>query len=215
MNLSGERPRRAFAIAACFLAGIFLLWSGWSLWSLRSPAGEPGGRKLCSNELAAFQRLKSIAAAQQRYRSADWDGDGHRTYAAFLAHLWTTLDANGDPVRIELLPRNLAFAMETPRALDGYFYVDLRWKQTERHQKRLLDWETEWAMAALPKKHGSTGRVVMLIDQSGAIFAKDFNTKRFFLYPSHPEQFGWVRLESPDDLVSMQSQRLQAAAKQD
>jgi hypothetical protein len=97
--------------------------------------------------------------------------------------------------------------MEAPRAVDGYFYVDLRWKQTGRHRKRLLDWEREWALAALPAKHGRTGRLVMLIDQTGAVFVKDFNTRRFFLYPSHPGEFGWRRLERPAELLQLQKQR--------
>jgi hypothetical protein len=203
VSASGEKLRSAAAVTTCILVGIFLLWSTWWIWSFRNEQANPDPQQVRANERLAFRRLMTIAAAQKRYRAADWDGDGRRTYAAFLAHLWTTLDSDGDPVRADLIPRRLAFAMERPRAIDGYFYVDLRWKQTDRHQKRLLDWEREWAVAALPRKHGVTGRLVMLIDESGQVFVKDHNTMRFFLYPSHPVLFGWRRAASAAELVKV------------
>lgn len=207
MSAAGGHTRRAVALGACLLVGLFLLWGGRRLWGFGSGPERPGPESVRANEQLAFERLRAIIAAQERYRATDWDRDGRKTYAAFLAHLWTALDPEDEPLRVNLIPRRLAFAMEAPRALDGYFYVDLRWKQTGRHRKRLLDWKREWAVAALPQRHAETGRLVMLVDQSGEIFVKDYNTRRFFLYPSHPAQFGWRRLQSAEELVKLQQQR--------
>src|SRR5664279_2689909 len=65
-----------------------------------------------ANERKAFSNLQLISQAQKIYKETDWDGDGKKTYAMYFVHLWRSVSPTGQPIRVELIPRRLGFAMD-------------------------------------------------------------------------------------------------------
>lgn len=157
-----------------------------------------------ANEVHAFGNLKLIAQAQERYKVRDWDGDGKKTYAEFFVHLWTTVDRENEPFLIELIPREIGFAMGPTEAVDGYYFVDLHSRALpEKGQKRKLDYEKEWAVVGVPATIRKTGFLLLLTDNSGRIFAK--NSREVpRSYPNNPLSDGWTRIKSIQGLKALQ-----------
>lgn len=149
-----------------------------------------------SNEIQAFKNLRLIARAQEKYKQADWDADGKKNYAKFFVHLWTCINTKSEPILIKLIPKELAFAMGSPRATDGYYFVDLfRRELPEEGQTGKYDYEKEWAIAGAPASYGKTGFVIFIADNSGDIFVK--NQKRVpSKYPHNPISNGWTKIEN-------------------
>ena len=144
------------------------------------------------NELRAMENLKTIFDAQEKYRAHCRDINGKTEYAAFVTHLWVSVEPSGAPVKLDLIPERLAVAIGPTKALDGYYYVDVR-ERYELPGKNMhpLDYQTQWAVAAIPRQAGRTGDRVFLADQSGRIFAKPLN-EFISLYPLEPEKDGWA-----------------------
>lgn len=158
-----------------------------------------------ANEVQAFENLKLIAQAQEKYRERDWDGDGARTYAKFLPHLWTDVGKENEQILIELIPRALAFAMGSTEAVAGYYFEDLHSRALrERGRHRKLDYEREWAAAAVPATFWRTGFLVFLADSSGAIFARD-SREVPARYPHDPTSEEWTRIDSVQQLQGLQN----------
>jgi hypothetical protein len=157
-----------------------------------------------TNEVHAFENLKLIAQAQEKYKVQDWDGNGEKTYADYFVHLWTTVDKKNDPVLIELIPRKLGFAMGPAEAVDGYYFVDLHSRvELEKRQKRKLNYEKEWAVVGVPAAPRKTGFLLFMTDNSGQVFAK--NTREVPLsYPGNPLLEGWTKIESIQYLKDLQ-----------
>lgn len=186
-------------------------WRNRHHWPLEVPVS-----RIPWNERKAFERLGIIISAQQRYREADWDGDGKTGYAGFLVHLWRSVDGEGRPVEVNLIPRALGFAMEEPHALDGYFYRDLYERELapegpqsdespdSTRRTRPLNGETEWGMAALPVSPGESGRLVFITDNSAKIWAKAIQDPSFSVLPHDPGRDGWVEIPSDSELRELQ-----------
>jgi hypothetical protein len=157
-----------------------------------------------ANEVHAFENLRLIAQAQEKYKLRDWDGDGEKTYANFFVHLWTTVDNENEPVLIELIPRKLGFAMGSTEAVDGYYFIDLHSRALPvKGQKRKLYYEREWAVVGVPATLRKTGFLLLLTDNSGHIFAK--NSREVpRSYPNNPLSDGWTRIESIQHLKALQ-----------
>jgi hypothetical protein len=197
------------------------LWGGYQ-WLQRNnfpPILSPA--QIQSNEILAFERLKQICEAQHKYILEDWDGDGQKNYAQFLAHLWQSIDSNADPVRVALLPRKLAFAMREPFAIDGYIYVDLHYSFTRTKSKQdsataveinEIDPNTGFAVSALPVSNKETGVLGFIITQKGDVHARPldhitYGPKLGLLpCPTDFAQEGWRQIHNIDDLKKFQKE---------
>jgi len=175
------------------------------------------------NELLAYQRLRSIAAAQTRYAERDWDGDGHKSYAEHSVHLWQSVDAEGKPIPVGLIPRELGFAMVPKLALDGYVFRSLHWRAglaTEPgpvaadriDERQPIDPEQSWAVAAEPAEPGKGGRLVLLADGSSGIWILRSGGSGIKGLPSRPEAQGWARVQSASELAAIQAKMPPATA---
>jgi hypothetical protein len=200
---------------------IFFLWEGYQ-WLQRNnfpPKLSTGQKK--SNETLAFKRLKQIYEAQQKYILKDWDGDGQKNYAQFLAHLWQSVDSNADPVRVNLLPREIAFAMRRPFAVDGYIYVDMHYSYKVLKgedgslvsvEENEIDPNTGFAVCAFPASNKETGLLTLIITQKGDIYAKTLEHitygPKIGLLPCPIDfaQEGWRQIPNISDLKKFQKE---------
>jgi len=207
-SAAGSAADRAAGVALTVLVTIFLVWSSarWVGWSDGTP--QPGPAEIPLNEELALGRLGRIARAQEEFRRTDWDGDGEKSYALFVVHLWQTVDGDVRPVRTGLVPKELAFAMGRSGAIDGYYYADLHQLELppadgERERVRELRPAAEWAVAATPEVHGRTGVLTMIADRSGRVFARDLGGLRPKAYPRAPASQGWSAVGSAGDLAKL------------
>jgi hypothetical protein len=212
----------------CLIGSIFtvivtaaFLWGGYQ-WLQRNnfpPKLSPA--QIQSNEILAFERLKQICEAQHKYILNDWDGDGQKNYAQFLAHLWQSVDSNADPVKVNLLPRKVAFAMREPFAIDGYIYVDLHYSFTRPKTKQSsaasveineIDPNAGFAVSALPVSNKETGVLSFIITQKGDIYARPLDHiiygSRLGLLPCPTDfaQEGWRQIKNVNDLKNVQKE---------
>ncbi len=161
-------------------------------------------KDLQANEVQAFKNLQLIAQAQQKYKKKDWDRDGKKNYADFFIHLWKSVDANGEPIPVELIPKKLAFATGHGRTIHGYYFRDLHDRSLPvKEQARKLDYEKEWAIFGAPARYAATGFIMFLADNSGRIFAKN---QRAILsdYPYDPISDGWSEIKGVKQLANLQ-----------
>jgi hypothetical protein len=156
------------------------------------------------NEQHAFLNLQIISQAQKKYKETDWDNDGKKTYAKYFIHLWTSVIASGEPIRIGLIPKEIGFAIEPARAIDGYYFVDLhdRVIPTNNETQR-LDYEKEWAVLAVPPTDGQTEVQYFLADNSGGIFVKSAKYVPT-QYTDDPTSNGWTKIDSIQQLKDYQ-----------
>jgi hypothetical protein len=150
------------------------------------------------NERRTYLNLLAIADAQESYRAVDWDGNGIKIYTPFLAHLWQTVDGKGRPVKTRFISRRLAFAMDRHVAADGYYYRLLH-RKGPGDRPRMIDYQKEWAVAAMPAVPWRTGRVVFLSGAGNAVFVRPIAADSV-RYPIHPEREGWTAVGSLDVL---------------
>jgi hypothetical protein len=208
------------------IAGILLVaavtvgfaWAG-SQWLQRNQwPHKLSERILRKNEAATVKRLRDLVRAQRVYRETDWTGDGRKQYAPFLVHLWRSVDMSGYPIEVHLLPRVFAIAMSPAWAVDGYYFTDLRRRQssiesagpdsTTRPSASAVDYadidlQHEWAVAATPAVYGETGFATFIVDQTEEVWGKDSRTAPTF-YPNEPQRSGWVELADEEALVRLQ-----------
>jgi hypothetical protein len=158
-----------------------------------------------SNVQSAFLNLQTISQAQKKYKEKDWNGDGKKTYADYFIHLWTSVTTTGNPVFVGLIPKRLGFALESSRAIDGYYFVDMHDKQLPDNKPvQRLDYENQWAVLAMPTSNGMTGMLFFMADQSGHIFvnpAKFVSTQ----YPDNPLLAGWIEVDTIQQLKDYQN----------
>lgn len=178
------------------------------------PAGIP------AREARAYENLKRMAEAQARYVQRDWDGDGKLTYALAPVHLWQSVRAaDGVPVPVRLIPRDLAFAQAITFALDGYVFdnvynIEVRTEPPADSRARPrpgparpIDHEREWAGVAFPKYYQRTGLLVFLVDKEGTIFARDYAVGGVpDVCPLDPAGQGWHEIRATADLHRLQGQ---------
>ena len=135
---------------------IGFMWSIYLLSSLTNEQKPLIGEEIRANELAAYENLKLIAAAQEKYKQKDWDSDGKKVYAMFYVHLWRSVSLAGEPLGVNLIAKELAFAMEVSNTLKGYYYMDLRQRRIDIKTIEEFDYTKEWGAAALPGTRGRT-----------------------------------------------------------
>jgi len=179
------------------------IWAVYRLAGLSEDDVPVTAARMQANEVRAFAGLKMMAEAQEKYIQTDWDRDGKRVYAMFFVHLWTSVSPGGEPIPVNLIPRKQAFAMEDTLTVDGYYYVDLRKRQLEGNTRREIDYEKEWAMAAVPGSAGRTGVLSFIVDQNKVIYV----TPRMHgepEYPNEPDRGGWTRIDTEAELKEFQ-----------
>lgn len=193
-------------IAGIILTVIITIGFVWAIFQLsvssqeKKPLTPKGMRK---NEINAYENLKTIAAAQEEYIQRDWDNDGKKTYAMFYVHLWRSVSLDSEPIEVNLMSRELAFAMEVTNPLKGYYYLDLRKRLAEGRKGQALDYAKQWAIAAIPQDRRRTGVLTFIVDQTGAIYVTT-NIHTQPEYPYDPERSGWTRLHRIEDLKKFQ-----------
>jgi hypothetical protein len=208
------------SILTVIVTSVFL-WEGYQWLQRNNFPPKLSTAQIQSNEILAFERLKQICEAQHKYILEDWDGDGQKTYAQFLAHLWQSIDSNADPVKVNLLPRKLAFAMREPFAIDGYIYVDTHYsyeqlKNEHGHivsdKRDEIDPNTGFAVAAFPASNKETGLLSFIITQKGDIHAKPLEHIMYgpkiglFTYPVDFAQEAWRQIRDINDLKKFQKE---------
>ncbi len=178
-------------IVITVMVTIGLVWGGWQ-WHHRYDWPKPITEKdRQANIIKAFKHLRLICAAQEKYIQKDWDNDGQKVYSRYLAHLWTTLSQESDPILIELIPKKLAFAMGSANALDGYYYKDLPLRALDsKDDTRKNDYTKEWAIAAIAVGDVKTAKRIFLADNNGKILMKD-TTETPDIWPHEPLANGW------------------------
>ena len=179
---------------------IALVWSG-SQWKNRYNWIKPITEKdRQANSIKAFKNLQLICTAQDKYIQRDWDNDGQKVYSRYLAHLWTTLSQENDPILIELIPKDLAFAMGSGGALDGYYYNDLALREVDsKGNTRKNDYTKEWAIAAIDATYERTSRRVFLADNTGKILMK-YTTETPIIWPYEPIANGWETIAAIEQI---------------
>lgn len=199
----GRRLERVNGVILTVFATVGLVAAAAGLVG-RFTEDHPTVRKMQTNEVRAMQNLVRIRDAQADYRDTDWDGDGFTQYAAFYAHLWASVGAEGDRIRVGLIPKRLAFAAGSYRTLRGYFFRDLHIRESVTGDTVDLDYASEWAVLGEPARDGITGVCVFLADHTGTVYV----TKTLDIpdsLPLDPEAEGWVAIESVKDLRDYQS----------
>jgi cation diffusion facilitator CzcD-associated flavoprotein CzcO len=184
-------------VTAGFIAAAFT-WN--SLWLPRKVSPEDVQKNL----QLTFLNLKAISAAQEEYKKTDWDNDGKKQYAKFYIHLWRSVGLNGDPINVNLIPKKLAFAIESSRALNTYYFTDLHDMTLADNKLEPLDYEKQWAILAQQPNENQKEILYFLADNTGNIFAKSAKYVQQ-QYPPDPIAAGWTKIDSIDQLKAFTS----------
>lgn len=185
------------------LAGFIALGGLW-WWGQRPKDPTPSLARLRRNEIQTFDNLRRIAQAQEIYFDDSKAIFGEARFAAFVTHLWTAVDPEGKPIRLNLIPEHLAVAVGTTKATDGYYFVDVRERVALPSKAvRPIDYRRQWTVAAIPQQAGKTGDLVFMVDQSGRIFARPMRTFSS-IYALDPASDGWTALPTPRALSRLQ-----------
>jgi hypothetical protein len=206
--MPGHRSPQERVISASLILIITLgfVWAAWQWLDRDRDSASHARSNIPTNERAAWENLQKIVRAQEAFKRVDWDEDGENSYARFLVHLWQTVDHKVQPIRVGLIPRRLAFAMEQELSLNGYFYRSLYERElpngiksncTPKHRGddalcgTTFDPMSEWAMAAIPALYGETGIQTFIVERSGNILSRDLKGRLITRYPHDPLRTGW------------------------
>jgi len=192
-------------ILLTFLVSIGFIWSIYQIFSNEFLFERSLKNIRKRNEIRTYKNLNKIIKAQEKFIKKDWNKDGNFTYSDFLVHLWKTFDQSGEPVKVNLIPRKLAFAMGTTRAIDGYYFIDIRLKEKEKREKLKINYQKEWAIAAFPADQNS-GELTFLISENKVIYAKE-KTGLIDHFPSNPILSGWKRIDKISQIGSIISSK--------
>jgi hypothetical protein len=204
MNSTGEK--RTVTITGVILTIAVTLGLIWSVLQLLDPGidtPEPTALQKRENEITVYENLKKIAAAQTYYRQKDYDRDGEEEFAMFYVHLYTSVSPESHPIPVNLIPKQLAFAMGISRALDGYYFKDLRQQELAGGKRESFDYTRQWAVLAAPASKGRTGVLTLIAHHNGAVYVTPkMHTE--LLVPYEPERNGWAKIDSLAQLKQFQ-----------
>jgi predicted SnoaL-like aldol condensation-catalyzing enzyme len=190
-----KNPALVFSIVALlfiFLVFIFLITF------FLEPA-LPSTTEMRRNEENAFIVLNKIKNAQDEYRSKDPDKDGKKAYAPFFTHLWQSISETSENIPVNLISKDLAFAMGSSREREGYYFMDIHFRFDDQGKAVQLDPENEWALTGVPARIGLTGKLIFLINQRGIVYAKTgYEAPKVF--PFDPRGEGWVVVKEKADV---------------
>ncbi len=197
-----------------FLISIAFIWAS-NQWIKRdSPLSVTSPERMRSNEILAFKRLEQIYDAQSQYILKDWDSDGEKNYAEFLVHLWKSIDGNANPVSVDLIPKELGYAMRRSYALDGYFFVDIHYRgeDNDATEQNEIDHKKEFIIAAFPASVGKTGLLSFIVNSNGQIFVKKIDSIKndsdvgLFVSPQDLIKDGWKLIQNKNEIQIIQKQ---------
>ncbi|GAK55890.1 secreted protein [Candidatus Vecturithrix granuli] len=207
MMLNQTHSPKHLSIAGVLLTigvTIGFLWTAWQWHQRDNWPPKLSVRAIQANEAQTFRHLQQFAQAQKLYKEADWDQDGRKTYAKFPAHLWMSVDKHNQQVPVNLVPRELGFAMGADTAVNGYYFRNFDAQEApETTSIKKIDYASEWAMAAIPAIYRKTGLLMFLSDSSGEIFVKDTRNIPLF-YPANPQSDEWKRIDTLEQLQQLQ-----------
>ena len=198
-------PKR-WSISGVTFSIIFWVTIGWMTVQWLGAAGILNNKENTgptpAQALKAYAYIQQISRAQARYPDRIKQVLGQPQFARFMAHLWITPDHRGNQVKLDLIPRKIALAMDYNQTLDGFFFVDIHHRFNSRGKKSNIDIQQEWAVAALPGKMPSSGFPCFLADESGNVYVKFF-TARPITFPAVPFKQGWQNISSPKKLKTL------------
>ena len=172
---STKRNPATAAWNAAFLAGALLAGSLPAL-----QAGEPA-TQLAEAEKKAVGALQTYALAQATVFELKKE----------FARSFTLLDEVLKPPGaspIVLVDAGFAKAAAPDKALDGYYFVDIKSAGGKE-----LDPAKEFALCAVPAAYGRTGRQVFIMGKDGVIYGKDCGESRPLAdFPADPGKDGWA-----------------------
>ena len=204
MTETAKRKISLLGIVVTIVVTAGFVWSAWQWFNRYNYPQALGAEEIKANEIETFNNLKLIARAQLQYIQKDWDGDGKKRYAQFFIHLWSTVNAEHDPVRSGFIPKELGFAMGPSGAVNGYYFRDLRSRtKPESNETVPLNYANEWAIAAVPALVDKTGYLTFLADSSGRIYGKKIELVPTE-YPHDPAAEVWTQIKSQADLQKLQ-----------
>ena len=174
--------------------------------------------QMIENELKAMEYLRLIYDSQQKYYAVDWDGDKKKEYAKFVTHLWQTVDNNANPLKNAFIPKELAFAMGEAKAIDGYYFLNVYYREKKddgveaqeedgetKTENNPIDFEKEWVVSAMPADRGRTGLLTFIMTSAGKIYAKDYEKEEVESIPENLVRLGWKTIAGKDDVHKMHS----------
>ena len=141
------------------------------------------GRTISGDEAAAVDALRRIAAAQERFRSEDLDGDGERDYAEGLGEL-----ASADGLEF---PEGLSEAIRSarPKQWRGYYFAPMRggWDGPFEGAER-------FGVQAVPADYGRTGIRTFYIAGGGIVYGRDIGGAPVIIEPREVGE-DWLPVE--------------------
>lgn len=160
---------------------------GW-IYDAEKGREELNARAIGLNELAVIELLQGYHAAQTAYRSADFDGDGVREFAAHLISTegtkdglyWPGEDSIIGPVAASASLDGIADTEHTP--LLGYYYRILT-SQGPSAPGGAMDYLVNGhlvgghALLAVPAEYGVSGKHTFLVNESGIIWEADLDSQ--------------------------------------
>lgn len=201
MNESAKKFNKLGIIFTIIITAGFA-FGAFAWLNLYKPA-VPSIEDIQKNELKTFLNLQAISRAQNEYKKTDWDNDGKKLYAKYYIHLWKSVSTSGEPIKVGLISKKLAFAIEAARAVNGYYFVDLHDTLLADNQMKSLDYGTQWAVLATKPNVYQNEMLYFLADNSGSIFVK--YTKYIPLqYINDPLSNGWTKIDTIQQLQDLQ-----------
>lgn len=170
----------------------------------------------------AYLAIRDIIKAQSEYVKRDWDGNGKREFALFVAHLWRTARRNQPTVEVGLIPEELAVARDVDFAYNGFAFRNLHQRaltaqtSTDRRPRRPplreLDYSKEWALYAEPissrKAEDEHHRLQFLALSDEAVFARKAKYAHISFVPLEPEE-QWSPVSSLADIERLQTKPIE------
>jgi hypothetical protein len=203
LQMSVNLKNKQFSITGVILTilvSIGFIWAAAQWFNRYKLQPELNAKNIWGYQVKTFNNLQLIREAQEKYKAVDWDEDGKKVYAKFFVHLWTTVNRANEPILIKFIPRKLAFAMAASRAVDGYYFIDLRGRTLPKERQiRRLDYEKEWAILGVPTFSRGQDTLFFLVDNTGHILAKKQRGIPLY-YPYDPISEGWSKIDSIGDL---------------
>jgi hypothetical protein len=190
-------------IVFTILATIGFVWAAAQWLGRNNWPQEPGLKGMLKNEKQAYHNFKLIIDAQEKYYKTDWNKDGKNEYAAFLVHLWKSIDLQSQPLSVGLISKKLGYAMGPSLAVSGYYFADLHKSKSAQGDIKQIDHEKAWAMVCKPETHDRTGRLIFIADNTGRVFARSSKIIPDY-YPEKPETEDWTKISNAEDLASLQ-----------
>lgn len=203
-NVNTGRKFTIPGIVTTIIATFFFIWAAMQWFTGYNWPPQADIDEIQSNELHAFKNLKFISDTQKKYIELEWDKDAEKAYADYFVHLWTSVNTRSEPVKLNLIPRELGFAMGPTRAVDGYYFIDIHERiSPDTGKTEWLDFKKQWMIAAVPSDMIKSGKLMFLADQTGSIYVK--------AQPIHPKEYidsplsqGWSKIDSIRDLKEFQ-----------